>query len=173
MHGEDTTVAVTRGWVKVITSSCPMNGDWFEKLKMGKHARMGDEWRQPDFAISSRLMVCLLELLEEAWCMSVMNQDEGSKQDVMFAGDFAVVSFEGALRGEEAVLMDLRGSAAHGEDGNRYPSRPHVPVALLGKFKGEVAVCHHFLALAEVTRGSTPLSVGYDVLLTGTPGRES
>ena len=150
VHGKDTSVAV-RGRVKVITSSCPTNGDWFEKFMMGMHARMGDEWR-PDFAVSSRLMVRLLDLLEEAWCMAITSRDERTKRDVTFAGAFAVVSFGGALRGEEAVLMDLRGSAAHVEDGTRHPSRPHAPVALLGKFKGEVAECHHFLALAEVTR---------------------
>jgi len=48
-----------RGTTKLITSTCPTNGEWFERLMLGYHKRAGDV-SGPDLAISIEVMVALM-----------------------------------------------------------------------------------------------------------------
>ena len=58
-----TALVMMRGTTKLITSTCPTNGEWFERFMLGYHKRVGDVNR-PDLAISSEVMVALMVRFE-------------------------------------------------------------------------------------------------------------
>ena len=68
--GGQTVLVMMRGTTKLITSTCPTNGEWFERFMLGYHKRVGDVSR-PDLAISIEVMVALLmDLFERLWTQS-------------------------------------------------------------------------------------------------------
>jgi len=61
-----TASVMMRGTTKLITSTCPTNGEWFERFMLGYHKRVGDVSR-PDLAISIKVMVTLMVRCERLW----------------------------------------------------------------------------------------------------------
>ena len=62
-----------------------------------------------------------------------------------------VIGFCGALRGEEIPKSDLEHLTKRLAEGLAHSSSPHVPVALLGRFKRQVGVKLFFLPLAPIS----------------------
>ena len=58
-----TALVMMRGTTKLITSTCPTNGEWFERFMLGYRKRVGDVNR-PDLAISIKVMVALMVRFE-------------------------------------------------------------------------------------------------------------
>jgi hypothetical protein len=61
-----TASVMMRGTTKLITSTCPTNGEWFERFMLGYHKRVGDVSR-PDLAITIKVMVTLMVRCERLW----------------------------------------------------------------------------------------------------------
>jgi hypothetical protein len=143
LRGSDGAV-VSRDTVKLFHTDCPTHGDWFERFTKGMHERMGDKVKQ-DLAISIDQVHALMHRYETRWVASGQNRD--IQKGVLFPALFSIVCFCCALRGEEAPLMSLTGTALHAEEGALHPSLPHVVVALLGRFKMEVSEKYHLMPL--------------------------
>jgi hypothetical protein len=127
---------VQRDTTKLLETSCPTHGKWFERFMLGMHKRQGDQ-SHPDLAISIGAMLALMERFDLAWEEAAGNL----KEETYCAG----------LRGEETTLMDRQGTRAALEESGRHPALPHVMVALIGSFKNEIGEHKHLLPLAEKT----------------------
>lgn len=84
--------------------------------------------------------------LEEA----IGRKDHKAIEEVVMIGAFSTMGYCGGLRGEEIVLGDLGGMNDHWEEAISGKT-PHVPMALLGRFKGETGEQYHYIPLAPVT----------------------
>ncbi len=130
---------------KLMVTDCPTYGLWFEKFMKGCHKRMGEIVR-PDRALSSVILLEILNLLDEEWFNNPQNQ-----LSLAMEGAFYVIAFSCALRGEEVPLADLYGIRKHWEAGVNH-SPPHITIALLGRFKGETGENYHLLPIVPITR---------------------
>ena len=143
---------------KLIQTSCPTFGEWYERFGLGLHKRMGDKVRQ-DRAISVDQMKALMEEFEKDWtALAPEGNQDGEREKVLFGALFAVVAWVVALRGEEVPLMDLAGSRKHfssavltglNEDG---VDLSHAVIALLGRFKGETGEKYHYMVTVLKTK---------------------
>jgi hypothetical protein len=157
VEGGQDAVAV-RNTSKLIQTSCPTFGEWFERFGLGLHKRMGDVVRQ-DRAVSVDVMRALMEEFEKDW--KVVTERGGENEEVekiLFPALFAIVAYVVALRGEEVPLMDVAGTRNHfskaintvpNEDGE---TMAHVVIALLGRFKGEKGEKHHYMVSVIKTK---------------------
>lgn len=129
---------------KLMVTKCPTYGLWFEKFMRGCHKRMGEIVR-PDRALSTAILLEILNLLEAEW---------ESHPDRHFAlaseGAFYVIAFCCALRGEEVPLADLLGTRKHWATSTSN-NPPHIVIALLGRFKGEIGENYHLLPIVTKT----------------------
>jgi hypothetical protein len=130
---------------KMSVTNCPTYGLWFEKFMHGCHKRMGEVVR-PDRALSSAILLQILILLETEWSH---HQDRHFK--LASEGAFYVIAFSCALRGEEVPLTDLCGIMKHW-DQSVSANPPHVTIALLGRFKGELGENYHLLPIVALSR---------------------
>jgi hypothetical protein len=130
---------------KMTVTKCPTYGLWFEKFMRGCHKRMGDITK-PDRALSSVILLQLLSSLEDDW----INHPE-NKWSLAVEGSFYVIAFSCALRGEEVPLADLYGIQKYWNIGCS-SENPHIVVALLGRFKGEIGENYHLLPIVHTTR---------------------
>jgi hypothetical protein len=140
-----TSIAV-KGQVKVIQSEAPTNGDWYGKFMKGVHKRVGDK-SNPDRAISVEVMLELHKRLRRQLTDALASGDKDLVKDAIMMGAFTTFGFCGGLRGEEIVLADLEGINRYWEEAECH-STPHVPLALRGRFKGEIGEQWHYMPLA-------------------------
>ena len=64
----------------------------------------------------------------------------------------------GGLRGEEVVMFSYEGLRKYVVEALEHPEHPHVPVTLLGRFKGETGDRYHIMPIALVSKsGVTPV----------------
>jgi hypothetical protein len=138
-----------RGQTKTTTSTCPTNGEWFEKFMNGAHKRMGDH-SIPDRAVSIELLLEFHRRLEVELEEAIRRKDHDAIEEVVMIGAFSTMGYCGGLRGEEIVLGDLGGMNDHWEEAISGKT-PHVPMALLGRFKGETGEQYHYIPLAPIT----------------------
>jgi len=131
---------------KLMVTKCPTYGTWFERFMRGCHKRMG-EIVKPDRALSATILLAILNILDDEW-----ENDLNSHFTLAIEGAFYVIAFCCALRGEEMPLVDLFGIAKHWERAIT-SDPPHIVVALLGRFKGEIGENYHLLTI--VTRTSS------------------
>jgi hypothetical protein len=130
---------------KLGVTKCPTYGAWFEKFMRGCHKRMG-EIVKPDRALSAVILMEIFKILESEWDL---HPDQ--KFRLASEGAFYAIAFSCALRGEEVPLADLTGMLKHWDKGLAHDP-PHVTVALLGRFKGEVGENYHLLPIVPITR---------------------
>ena len=121
-----------RGTTKLMTSTCPTNGEWFERFMLGFHKRVGDVSR-PDLAMSIEVMLALMEHFARIWILA--DGDSKKEEEVLFPALFAVAAYASGLRGEEVPLMDLFSMLKNFPDTVNHPKHPHVVMALRGRFK--------------------------------------
>jgi hypothetical protein len=116
-------------------SNSATNSPWFRRFIRGCHRRMGDVWL-PDRPVMIVELKAGLELLEEDWRSMTLDPvgqiQAGLTACVMIAGFF------GALRGEEIVRVDAGAMVSHWDESMAYAQAPHIPLMLVGRFKGEV-----------------------------------
>ena len=58
-----------------------------------------------------------------------------------------IVGFLAALRGEEVVMCSFEGLRKHFVEGILHPEHPHVPITLLGRFKGKTGEWYHIMPI--------------------------
>jgi hypothetical protein len=134
--------------MKMSISSCPTDGYFFEKFTKGCHKRMGDIVK-PDRALEVDILVEIFNSLEGEWGQVLTDR---ARWELALEGCFYIVGFVCALRGEEIPLTNLAGIREHLEASGT-SKRPHVVVALLGRFKNEHGDSnYHLLPVVNVTR---------------------
>ena len=92
---------------------------------------MGDVWI-PDQAVTLDEVQAALAILEEEWNAGAMKQQ---KLELALSGAMVVVGFVAGLRGEEIPQIDVGLMRKYWEEGLNYERKPHVPLALAGRFK--------------------------------------
>jgi len=160
VEGPKATVA-QQATTKLYVTSCPTNSQWFGSFVKGMHRRMGDK-TVPDLAVSSEAMIALMGLFEAEW---VAAGSEGEREGIMFPALFAITAYLGALRGEEVPLMDLAGIRKYYSEATNHKKFPHVPVALLGRFKHDGLEKYHYLAVAVKTNSGLAIKPWVDRML--------
>jgi hypothetical protein len=74
-------------------------------------------------------------------------KDKPREREVILLGAFSTIGFAAGLRGEEIVLTNLGGLRRYWKEAMTH-STPHVPLALRGRFKGELREQWHYMPLA-------------------------
>jgi hypothetical protein len=138
-------VVMAKDTRKLTVTKCPTYGTWFEKFMKGCHKRMGEIIRL-DRALSSAILLEMLKLLEHDWVTFPQRQFFLASE-----GAFYVIAFSCGLRGEEVPLADLTGIAKHWEKATT-ADPPHIIIALLGRFKGELGENYHLLPIVPLSR---------------------
>jgi hypothetical protein len=87
----------------------------------------------------------ILKLVEHDW-----NSCPQKRFLLAREGAFYVIAFSCGLRGEEVPLADLTGVTKHWDKATT-ADPPHVIVALLGRFKGELGENYHLLPIVPLT----------------------
>jgi hypothetical protein len=157
-----TALVMMQGTTKLITSTYPTNGEWFERFMLGYHKRVGDVSR-PDLAISIEVMVALMVRFERLWILA--DGDGPSQEKALFPALFAISTYTGGLRGEDTPLMDLHATGKHSQEGINHPTHPHVVMALRGRFKNEVGELEHLKPLAVETKSGLKVGVWFKRML--------
>jgi hypothetical protein len=129
---------------KMTVTKCPTYGLWFEKFMRGCHKRMG-EIVKPDRALSTTILLEILKLLDAEWLTRAERHFALASE-----GAFYVIAFCCALRGEEVPLADLLGMKKHWT-ASTSSDPPHIVIALLGRFKGEIGENYHLLPIVTMT----------------------
>ena len=111
---------------------------------------MGDVKIQ-DAAMSVDVLLVLGEILERRYQDAEQNQDQKLVFELANAGAALMIGFSSALRGEELGHARLFETRELTKQGHMHPTRPHVLIALEGRFKGMIARQKHKIPLAERT----------------------
>jgi hypothetical protein len=159
--GSGSMATLGRDTAETFLSSCPSHSLWFERFSKGRLRRMGQEVRQ-DLAISVKVMLALLDILENEW---QSDPTIHGKEVKVFLGAFAAIAFGGSFRGNEVFLTDLYGLANYSrtpllENGTRY-----VIIPLLGRFKTEDGEQYHLTPLAYQTNSGIRIGVWVERLV--------
>ena len=140
-YGVDTLYA--KDEKKLHATACLTSGEWYCRFRHGARLRMGEIKRQ-DEALSSRMILAILEELEVAW---QTNPNDNARNELEEFACALLIAFGVALRGEEITMVSLKGvletwlECTTAED-------PHIMVTLHGRFKGETGLRWHCLPLA-------------------------
>ena len=116
---------------------------WFQRFIIGCQNRMGVVWK-PNLALSTEL---LLEVLNETEA-NIEGATDPEDQNLWIAfSTYATVSYVVSLRGNEGLLIDLKGlnEKWNHNDGTYF----HIP--LLGKIKGETLDRSHLIPCINET----------------------
>lgn len=143
VEGQDAMV-MAKDTRKMTATRYPTYGTWFETFMKGCHKRMV-EVVKPDQALSTSILLVILSILEEEW-----QQFPHQRFAISLEGAFYVIGFCSASRGEELPLMDLCGTLKHW-DQSITSVPPHIVVAILGRFKGEIGESYHLLPIVTNT----------------------
>ena len=86
---------------KMVTTTCPSNGFWFDRFMVGYYKRVGQLLVQ-DLAISIEVVLAVQSYLEGQW---VLARTDKEKRSVSEMGVLFVICFCLGLRGEEVLLI--------------------------------------------------------------------
>ena len=138
---------------KVKTSTCPTDGEWFQRFKLGAKLRMG-QIRKQNEAFTSGLILALDKVAEELWEASISEVD---KEEIEATMTFVITTFCAALRQEEVSLLSLTRLLTFWEETTTQEKSPHILLTLHGRFKGETGVRWHCVPIALTTRSNLPV----------------
>lgn len=130
---------------KLYMTTCPTNSYWFECFAKGLHRRQGDLVK-PDMALSLEQMVALMDMFSLEWNLAPDGLE--SRNEIVFSALFILSAYLGGLRGEEVPLMDLAGMIKYFDEGLSHKRYPHVPLALLGRFKLDGREKYHYIPIS-------------------------
>ena len=148
--------------LRVRSTSCPSQSDWFRDFLVGAQDRMGyDTVKQLDVPI--RVVVRQLELI---WADAEFETDLARRHTLIKTGALIAVLTAASLRGHEGFYLDVAGTLKRlpkGADGvlpggnltkrlfteDEASNLPEVCICLLGKFKGENGERYHSIILAN------------------------
>ena len=119
---------------------------------------MGDVWR-PDVAVSRYVVRSSLEILEESW------QEPGNNVnhqiEVATAACIIISGYFGGLRGEEISKANLGAIRRYWNESTNYTDHPHIPLVLVGRFKGQRGEKLFCQPLAFVTNGGCTIGMWF------------
>ena len=142
-------------------SSGPTQSRLFVKFMRGCEKRMGRLVKQ-----NKALDVRILHKMLHAYELELLSvkTSPARKRFIKMASAYFVISFVGALRGGEGLMMEAT-SLAHYIDEGRVAKIPYVLIPLLGRFKGETGERNVLLPFAAVTKSGIQVRVVVDRLL--------
>ena len=148
----------------ITTSST--NSMWFKKFMIGSHERMGDVKLQ-DAAVFIELLLALQGFYEKAWAREEEMTVGYSllKFETVVMGAALMLGFSSALRGEELGHIRLGESKLYTNLGLKHPKKPHVVLALQGRFKNMTGFRRHKIPLAAETKSGIKNAVWMTRLL--------
>lgn len=146
-----TESVMARDTVKTFVTKCPTSGMWYERYNNGMHSRMGDD-RRPDIAISSEVMVKMMEILEEAY---YLESSQAERRFIARATLFFLAAYLGSLRGEEVPRIVRKHFIELNEMSMEDLELAHAVLPLYGIFKneGNIARCHLMRISLETKSG--------------------
>ncbi|KAL7563946.1 hypothetical protein ACA910_017561 [Epithemia clementina (nom. ined.)] len=114
-------------------SGSPTNSQWFKRFMSGCHRQMGDVWI-PDKAVTLEEIHAALEILQVEY--TTLSHCHRRLEICLTASLLLLlVGYTAALRGEEIPQIDIGMIQKYWSEGRDYKCKPHVPLALLGRFK--------------------------------------
>jgi hypothetical protein len=132
---------------KLFSTECPTDGKWFNRFMRGAKLRMGVTRRQQE-ALTANMVMAVIYVAEGDWQQTV---DEEERKDIEEVVTFMLISFCGALRGEEVPLVAIEGLLKFWRE-TQEATTPHIMLTLRGRFKGEKELKWHCVPVAEFTR---------------------
>jgi hypothetical protein len=138
---------------RVRSSTCPTDGEWFTRFKLGAKLRMG-QIRKQNEALTPDIIHALDHVAEEEWNLAEPESDQRMIEDLM---SFVLIEFCAGLRGEEVPLISLEGMLRFWHTTTALRERPHVVLTLHGRFKGEAGERWHCVPIAVKTRTGLPV----------------
>ena len=153
--GSSAMSSLGRDTVKSFLTDCPTQSLWFERFSRGCLYRMGEVVKQ-DLAISIDVMLCMMNLFDEAWLRST---DPWDKSEIAAVALYCMIAFCGSFRGHEVFLVDLFGLLKYHALAQNDVSMNYCVVPLLGKYKGETGERYHLTPLAAITRSGLNLKL--------------
>jgi len=118
---------------------------------------MGDKVKL-DEVITMETMLELMCLFE--WDFeNAQTRNLEEQAEVLFPALFVVLGYCAALRGEEVLMMDLKGAKALFEMGINHPDTMlcHIVIPLTGRFKNETGEMYHIISVVlETASGLKP-----------------
>jgi hypothetical protein len=159
-QGIDEGASFERGSGRGATlTKCPTQQKWFSCFSIGVEIRMGHA-SKANRALSIAIVLRILELVKE----EIASGNQETTREYIKFGAAIVVAICGSLRGPEVFKLDLAGLRTFihlGKTGILPPNpmkkgtdlsgAPHVFLAFLGKFKGELGFEQHLVAVASTT----------------------
>ena len=130
------------------------NSLWFKRFMDGSHERMGDVKIQ-DAAMSVETLIALESIIERRFQEAIQMQDDKETFELATVGAALTLGFSSALRGEELAHVRLF-ETCHLTKRGMHPTKPHVLLALEGRFKGMIARQKHKMPLVETTASGIP-----------------
>ena len=119
---------------------------------------MGDVWI-PDEAVSRYVVRSSLEILEESWQEPGKNVNH--QIDVATAACIIISGYFGGLRGKEISKANLGAIRRYWNESTSYPDHPHMPLVLVGRFKGQKGEKLFCQPLAFVSDGGCQIGMWF------------
>ena len=88
------------------------------------------------------------------------------KGEIIFPALFALITYCCGLRGEETPLTDLAGMRKYYSEVVTHKKHPHVPIALLGRFKNNAIDKYHYLRCGCDVRKSYDIQCRHEIVCT-------
>jgi hypothetical protein len=151
--GSTSMMTLGKDTAKTFLSTCPTNSLWFERFCKGCFKRMGQESHQ-DLAMSIKVLLALLEILEAEWLAA----DGQIREGLAMVGAFVCIAFGGSFRGDEVFHTDLYGLLKYSRTPLVENNLRYVLIPLLGRFKNEEGEHYHLIPLAYTTHSG--ISIG-------------
>ena len=120
----------------------PARSEFFNRFQLGLKSRMGRDVRG-DIALDYQILHKILSSMNNELLHKSTNLKR--RRWLATAGAYFTISFVLALRGNETLMLDLKGLVDYIKEGRSDPKNPHIVIPLLGRFKGEDFSRHHIL----------------------------
>ncbi len=143
-------------------TSLPTQSRLFAKFMRGCEKRMGRLVKQ-NKALDVRILHKMLYAYELE--LSSKKTSAARKRFVKMASAYFVISFVGALRGGEGLMLEATSLVSYNEEG-RLDETPYVLAPLLGRFKGETGERNVLLPFAAVTKSGIQVRVIIDRIVS-------
>ena len=152
-HYEASKTAALNTWVlrsdkfNSFFTDSPARSEFFNRFMIGLRYRMGRDV-QGDLALDFKILHKIMNQMK----VEMLDSDTplSRRRWLASSGAYFVVSFVLALRGNETLMLDLKGLKEFVKSGID-DETPHVVIPLLGRFKGEDYERFHILLSPNIT----------------------
>jgi hypothetical protein len=142
---------MTNGKKSSYVTNSPTNTAWFNRFMTGTHERMGDVKIQ-DAPLTIDMLLALQDLLEHFWSEAWTAKNYELLFELATIGATITNGFSAGLRGEELGNVRYQDSLLLSGLGLDHPRKPHIVLALEGRFKGQISRKRHKVPLVTVSK---------------------